>query len=167
MILLHCTTEYPAPFDEVNLRAMATMHTAFELPVGLSDHTQGIAVPIAAVALGAVVVEKHFTLDRNLPGPDHKASLIPEELSAMITGIRQVEKAQGSALKMPMRSELKNRDIARKSMVAARPIRKGETFSEENLTMKRPGNGMSPMLYWEAIGRSSHHEFQPDELIML
>lgn len=167
VILLHCTTEYPAPFDEINLRVMETMRSAFGLPIGLSDHTKGIAVSIAAVALGAVVVEKHFTLDRNLTGPDHKASLLPEELTKMISGIRQVEKSLGSALKMPTKSELKNRDIARKSLVASMPIRKGETFTEMNLTIKRPGHGMSPMLYWEVIGKPSRDDFQHDELISL
>jgi N-acetylneuraminate synthase len=165
--LLHCTTEYPAPFEEVNLRALETLVDAFGLPVGYSDHTPGVAVPLAAAALGAVVIEKHFTLDRNLPGPDHRASLEPAELAAMVQGIRQVEVALGSPDKLPTRSELKNRDIARRSLVAARSIRKGERFSEENLTTKRPGTGVSPFYYWEFIGQVAHKDFQADEVISL
>ena len=153
--LLHCTTEYPAPFTEVNLRAMETMRRAFGLAIGLSDHTPGIAVPIAAVALGARVIEKHFTLDRTLPGPDHKASLEPGELRAMIDGIRAVEAALGDGRKRPMPSELKNRDVARRSLVALAPIAKGEAFTDENLGAKRPGNGVSPMTYWDWIGRTA------------
>jgi N-acetylneuraminate synthase len=165
VILLHCTTEYPAPFDEVNLRAMSTMRTAFGLPVGLSDHTLGIAMPVAAVALGAAVIEKHFTMDRNLPGPDHKASLEPEELKMMVEAVRQVEKALGNSQKVPTFSELKNRDIARKSLVAAKPIHAGETFSASNLTMKRPGKGLSPMKYWELIGKESKKDYDVDVVI--
>jgi N-acetylneuraminate synthase len=163
--LLHCTTEYPAPFDEINLRAIATMQTAFGLPVGLSDHTQGIAVSIAAVALGAKIIEKHFTLNKNLPGPDHKASLEPAELTEMVTAIKQVEAALGKGQKIPMPSELMNRDIARKSLFAAIPIQKGEAFTLKNLTAKRPGNGLSPMQYWELIGKSAKKDYDLDEPI--
>ena len=163
--LLHCTTEYPAPFDEVNLRAMKTMRIAFGLPVGLSDHTPGIAVPIAAVALGASVIEKHFTLDRNLPGPDHKASLEPDELKAMVMAIRNVEAAMGRGRKVPTFSEIKNRDIARKSLVAAKPICKGEAFSAANIATKRPGNGISPMQYWELIVEKAKIDYEIDEAI--
>ena len=163
--LLHCTTEYPAPFDEVNLRAMKTMRIAFGLPVGLSDHTQGIAVPIAAVALGASVIEKHFTLDRNLPGPDHKASLEPDALKAMVMAIRNVEAALGTGQKVPTVSEMKNRYIARKSLVAAKQIRKGETFSAANIATKRPGTGFSPMKYWELLGRRAQKYYDYDDLI--
>ena len=165
VILLHCTTEYPAPFDEVNLRVMETMRVAFGLPVGLSDHTPGISVPIAAVALGASVIEKHFTLDRNLPGPDHKASLEPGELKAMVEGIRNVELALGKGQKIPTISELKNRNIARKSLVAAKVIRKGEKFSVSNLAMKRPGKGISPMQYWKLIAKAAKKDYDTDEII--
>lgn len=165
VVLLHCTTEYPAPYAEVNLAAMDTLRSAFGLPVGLSDHTAGISVPIAAVAKGAVVVEKHFTLDRALPGPDHRASLEPAELTAMVAGIRQVEAALGDGLKCPSASELKNMPIARKSLVAARDIKAGETFSEDNLTAKRPGSGISPMGYWEWQGRRAGRDFREDEPI--
>lgn len=163
--LLHCTTEYPAPFDEVNLRVMETMRTAFGLPVGFSDHTPGIAIPIAAVAIGATVIEKHFTLDQDLPGPDHKASLEPDELKAMVSSIRQVEAALGNGRKVPTSSELKNRNIARKSLVAISPIRKGETFSSLNLHMKRPGSGLSPMKYWELIDEEAKKDYAEDDLI--
>jgi N-acetylneuraminate synthase len=163
--LLHCTTEYPAPFMDVNLRAMDTLAGAFGLPVGYSDHTPGIAIAIAAAARGAVVIEKHFTLDKSLPGPDHQVSLEPSELTAMVKGIRQVEVALGSPCKLPAASELKNREMARKSLVATRRIRKGECFSEDNLTSKRPGNGISPLHYWDWIGRVAEKDFQPDEII--
>lgn len=166
VILLHCTTEYPAPFADVNLRAMDTMAGAFGLRVGYSDHTPGIAVAIAAAARGAAVVEKHFTLDKNLPGPDHQASLEPEELKAMIRSIREVEAALGTPGKYPAPSELKNREIARKSLVAARPIRKGERFSEENLTGKRPGTGISPLHYWEWLDKEATRDYLLDEVIM-
>ncbi len=163
--LLHCTTEYPAPVAEVNLRAMATLRQAFGLPVGYSDHTEGITIPIAAVALGATVIEKHFTLDRNLPGPDHKASLEPAELAAMVAAIRQVEQALGNGIKIPSASELKNKLIARKSLVAARAIRTGEVFSKENLTAKRPGNGVSPMEYWNYLGKVAKRDYAEDETL--
>ncbi|WP_242775238.1 N-acetylneuraminate synthase [Brevibacillus parabrevis] len=165
--LLHCTTEYPAPFREVNLRAMDTLSTAFGLPVGFSDHTEGIAVPIAAVARGAVIIEKHFTLDRNLPGPDHKASLEPQELKQMIESIRQIELALGTNVKMPTLSELKNKHVARKSLVAAHSIKKGELLTSENITAKRPGNGITPMHFWELIGKPAMKDYQPDEVIEL
>jgi sialic acid synthase SpsE len=163
--LLHCTTEYPAPFSEVNLKVMDTLAAAFNLPVGFSDHTAGIAVPIAAVALGAVMVEKHFTLDRNLPGPDHKASLEPQELADMIRSIRQVEGALGMTVKVPSSSEVKNKPIARKSLVACQLIRQGEVFTEENLSVKRPGTGISPMRYWEWLGKKATKEYLPDEKV--
>lgn len=163
--LLHCTTEYPAPIGDVNLKVMNTLKSAFGLPVGYSDHTEGIAVPIAAVARGAVVIEKHFTLDRTLPGPDHKASLEPNELKQMVTAIRVVEQALGSGRKHPAPSELKNICIARKSLVAACTIMVGEAFSAENLAVKRPGNGLSPMGYWNSIGTTTRCDYAKDELI--
>lgn len=165
VVLLHCTSEYPAPFDEVNLRALETLRSAFGLPVGLSDHTRGTAVPVAAVARGAPVVEKHFTLDRTLPGPDHRASLEPDELAAMVEGIRQAEQALGAAQKRPTPSETKNRPVARKSLVAAEPIAEGEPFTEENLTAKRPGHGLSPTRYWDYLGRTAARDYDPDDLI--
>jgi len=165
VVLLQCTSEYPAPVDEVNLRAMDTLRSAFGLPVGLSDHTRGTAVPVAAVARGATVVEKHFTLDRTLPGPDHRASLEPNELAAMVEGIRRVEQALGSARKRPTPSETKNRTVARKSLVAAAPIAKGEPFTEDNLTAKRPGTGLSPTRYWDYLGRTAARDYDTDDLI--
>lgn len=167
VILLHCTTEYPAPFHEVNLKTLKTIQKAFGLPVGLSDHTTGIATPIAAVALGAVVIEKHFTLDRGLPGPDHKASLEPIELKMMIQSIRQVEQALGSPIKAPTSSEIKNKTIARKSLVAARKIIKGESFTPENLTAKRPGDGLSPIHYWDLLGKIAERDYEQDEQVSL
>ena len=163
--LLHCTTEYPAPFGDVNLRAMDTLATAFGLKIGLSDHTSGLAIPIAAAALGAVVIEKHFTLDKSLPGPDHKASLEPKELKEMVESIRQVESALGNSLKLPAPSEMKNKTIARKSLVAATDIRKGEPFTEVNLTVKRPGSGVSPLYYWQWLVRIAERDFKADEVI--
>lgn len=151
--LLQCTTEYPAPYGDVNLRAMETMKHAFNLPVGLSDHTPGIAIAIAAAAREACVIEKHFTLDRNLPGPDHKASLEPNELKEMIIAIRQVEEALGSPLKAPAPSEIKNISMARKSVVATKSIKKGVVFTDDNITVKRPGDGISPMYYWDLVGK--------------
>jgi len=167
MTILHCTTEYPAPIDEVNLLAMLSIGAAFDVAVGYSDHTDGIEVSIAAVALGATIIEKHFTLDRNLPGPDHKASLEPEELKAMICGIRRVERALGDTVKQLSPSEARNRAVARKSIVAARPIVKGERFSEENLTTKRPGTGVSPMSWDDVLLRRATRDFETDELIEL
>ena len=164
--VLHCSTEYPTPFEDVNLRAMLTIRNAFPaISVGYSDHTLGIEVPIAAVAMGATVIEKHFTLDRNLPGPDHRASLEPHELAAMISAIRNVEKALGTGIKKPSPSELKNIPVARKSIVAAVPIKKGETFTEMNITAKRPGTGITPMRWNEIIGRKAAKPYRKDELI--
>jgi N-acetylneuraminate synthase len=163
--LLHCTTEYPAPFEEVNLNALATLRGAFGLPVGLSDHTAGIAVAIAAVALGAAIIEKHFTLDRCLPGPDHAASLEPPALREMVLAIRQVEAAMGSSGKRPVRSELGNREAVRKSLVAASPLPQGELFSAENLAAKRPGTGISPLCYWDLLGRRADRDYEADEMI--
>ena len=165
--LLHCTTEYPAPFEEVNLTVMDTLRSAFGLPVGYSDHTEGIAVPIAAVARGAVAIEKHFTIDRTLPGPDHKASIEPNELKQMVTAIRVVERALGSGRKHPTPSELRNMSVARKSLVAAVAICAGEPFTVENLVVKRPGNGLSPMRYWELLNRPSSRDFSADESVCL
>ncbi len=167
MTLLHCTTEYPTPMAEVNLRAMQTLHRAFGVAVGYSDHTTGIEVTIAAVALGATVIEKHFTLDRNLPGPDHKASLEPSELKAMVTAIRNIEVALGDGIKRLTPSEAKNKPIARKSLVATTPIRKGELFTAGNLTAKRPGTGISPMRWDEVLGQKAVRDFMIDELIEL
>ena len=163
--LLHCNTEYPTPYEDVNLRAMETMRNAFHLEVGYSDHTKGIEVPIAAVALGATLIEKHFTLDRNMEGPDHKASLEPDELAAMVSGIRHIEKALGSGNKTPSSSEQKNIIVARKSIVAATDIRKGDVFSEENLTVKRPGTGISPMRWFDILGTVADRDYKEDELI--
>jgi len=163
--LLHCTTEYPAPYSEVNLRAMNTLHQAFALPVGYSDHTQGIAISIAAAALGATVIEKHFTLDRNLPGPDHKASLEPKELTEMVRSIRQVGQSLGASSKAPTPAELRNRPIARKSLVAGRDISQGEVFTAENLIVKRPGDGIAPLHYWEMLGNTATRHYTTDELI--
>ena len=165
--VLHCTTEYPAPMNEVNLRAMQSIHAAFGVAVGYSDHTPGIEVAVAAVAMGASVIEKHFTLDRDMPGPDHKASLEPEELEAMIRAIRNIEVAMGDGVKRLTPSEARNRPIARKSLVASRPIKSGELFSIENITAKRPGTGISPMRWDEVIGRVSPRDFSADELIEL
>ncbi|WP_305046891.1 N-acetylneuraminate synthase [Geoalkalibacter sp.] len=165
--LLHCNTEYPTPMEDVNLRAMTTLGTTFATQVGYSDHTLGIEIPIAAVALGATVIEKHFTLDRTLEGPDHKASLEPGELAAMVKAIRNVSTALGSGIKAPSASERRNIPIARKSIVAARAIRRGELFSEENLATKRPAQGLSPMLWDEVLGRPANKDFAPDEPIIL
>jgi N,N'-diacetyllegionaminate synthase len=165
--VLHCTTEYPTPVEDVNLHAMVNIGKSFGVNVGYSDHTLGIEVPIAAVALGAAVIEKHFTLDRNLPGPDHRASLEPGELKAMVQGIRNIEKALGDGIKRPSPSELKNKPIARKSIVAACSIKAGEAFSEKNLTAKRPGTGISPMQWDNVIGGTASRDFNEDELIEL
>lgn len=163
--LLHCTTEYPAPPADVNLNAMATMRTAFGLPVGYSDHTQGIHISIAAVAAGATIIEKHLTLDRTMPGPDHIASLEPSELAEMVRAIRDVECALGNGLKIPARSEVKNIAVARKSLVAAQEIPKGTLFNAENLTTKRPGTGVCAMHFDEFLGRPALRDYQADELI--
>lgn len=165
--VLHCNTEYPTPMSDVNLKAMSSIRDAFGVAVGYSDHTSGIEVPIAAVALGAVVIEKHLTLDRNLAGPDHKASLEPEEFAAMVHAIRNIERAMGDGIKRPSLSEAKNKPIARKSLVAARSIQAGETFTLENLAVKRPGTGISPMRWDEVIGRTAPCDFAEDELIRL
>ena len=168
LILLHCNTEYPTPFEDVNLKAMDALRKEFGVEVGYSDHTKGIEVPIAAVALGATVIEKHFTLDRTLPGPDHKASLEPDELKAMVSAIRNIEKAVGGdGTKHVSESEKKNIAIARKSIVAACDIKAGEVFTEDNLTVKRPGNGVSPMRWEEVIGQKAKRDFNEDELIEL
>ena len=163
--LLHCNTEYPTPFADVNLNAMITLRNELGVSTGYSDHTLGIEVPVAAVALGAEVIEKHFTLDRNLPGPDHKASLLPDELKAMVSAIRNIEKALGTGLKRVTDSEAKNIEAARKSIVAAVAIKAGEVFTEENLTVKRPGNGLSPMKWYDVVGRQASRDYQPDEPI--
>ncbi|MFX4263253.1 N-acetylneuraminate synthase [Pelotomaculum propionicicum] len=163
--LLHCTTEYPAPYTDVNLNAIKTMRDTLHLPVGYSDHTKGIEIPMAAVALGATVIEKHFTLDKNLEGPDHKASLEPDELASMVNAIRNVELAMGTGEKKPAECELKNMAVARKSIIASRSIKEGEVLSEDNLTVKRPGTGISPMLWFEVLGQRAIREFEEDELI--
>ncbi|MBA2877262.1 N-acetylneuraminate synthase [Anoxybacillus kamchatkensis] len=163
--LLHCTTEYPTPYEDVHLNAMDDMREEFHLPVGLSDHTEGIVVPIAAVAKGATIIEKHFTLDKTLPGPDHKASLNPNELKEMVQSIRIVEKALGEKQKRPTQTELKNKEIARKSLVAAQAIRRGEKFTFNNLTVKRPGTGIKPYYYWDYIGKIAERNYGKDEVI--
>ncbi len=163
--LLHCTTEYPAPFHEINLNAMHAMREVFGLDIGYSDHSEGITVPISAATLGAVLLEKHFTLDKNLPGPDHKASLDPDELKDMISAIRIVEKILGDPIKKPTFSEIGNREIARRSLVAAKNIDEGASFTEKNLTMKRPGTGISPMRYWDFLGTRSTQSYNEDEVI--
>lgn len=167
IILLHCTTQYPTPYEAVNLRAMVALATLGCRSVGYSDHTPGISVPIAAVALGASVIEKHFTLDRTLPGPDQKASLEPDELRQMVESIRQVEAALGTPEKLVAEVERPNIEVARKSIVAARHISKGELFTEENITVKRPGSGISPMLWDSVIGQPSPDDFEADSLIWL
>ena len=163
--ILHCTTEYPAPFAEVNLLAMDTLRNTFGLAVGYSDHTTGIAVTIAAVARGAVLIEKHFTLNKMLPGPDHKASLEPKELKMLVQTVREVELALGSNIKAPTVSEIKNVQIARKSLVAAKDIQAGELFDEMNLTVKRPGDGLSPFCFWDLLGTKSSRSYIKDEKI--
>lgn len=163
--VLHCTTEYPTPMLDVNLRAMVNMKAALGVEVGYSDHTRGIEVPVAAVALGATIIEKHFTLDRSLPGPDHQASLEPDELKAMVDAIRNIEMALGDGIKRPSASERKNIPIARKSIVAIRAIRAGETFTADNIAAKRPGTGISPMRWDEVVGRTASRDYSIDELI--
>ena len=165
--LLHCTTDYPASPEDVNLRAMLTMKEHCGCPVGYSDHTQGIEVSVAAVALGAEVIEKHFTLDKTMEGPDHKASLEPNELRAMVKAVRNIERALGNGLKVPSESEKMNIEVARKSIIAARDIRKGEIFTEENLTTKRPGTGICPMMWNEILGTEARRDFMEDELIKI
>lgn len=165
--VLHCNTEYPTPFRDVNLRAMLTIKNTFKVAVGYSDHTLGIEVPIAAVSLGASIIEKHFTLDRNMEGPDHKASVEPQELKAMIKAIRNIEKALGNGIKKPSQSELKNKEIVRKSIVAAENIKRGQAFTEENVTIKRPAMGISPMQWNKLIGKIAKRDFKKDELIRI
>jgi N,N'-diacetyllegionaminate synthase len=163
--VLHCTSAYPAPITDVNLLAMRTIRENLDVAVGYSDHTLGIEVSIAAVALGATVIEKHFTLDRNLPGPDHKASLEPSELNALVSQIRSIEKALGDGVKRLMPSEMENIEIARRSLVAKEPIKKGEVFSSLNLAVKRPGTGISPMAWDRIIGTEARRDYDEDELI--
>lgn len=165
--VLHCNTEYPTPMKDVNLKAMLEIKEKFGVKVGYSDHTEGIEVPIAAVALGAAVIEKHFTLDKHMEGPDHKASLEPSELKAMVKSIRNIEQALGTGHKTISESERKNIEIARKSIVAAKDIKEGEIFTEENITVKRPGNGISPMEWENVIGKVAKRNFQEEELIEL
>ena len=165
--LLHCTTEYPAPFESVNLRAMNTLREKFGTKVGYSDHTVGFEVAVAAAVLGASVIEKHFTLNHNMEGPDHKASLEPEEVEIMVNNIRLIEKALGDGVKQPAEAEKKNIAIARKSIVAAKDIKKGEIFTEDNITVKRPGSGISPMRWFEVLGTEAVRDFGEDELIEL
>jgi N-acetylneuraminate synthase len=165
--LLHCTTNYPCPYDEVNLTAMNTLKEAFKLPVGYSDHTLGIEVPIAAVSMGATIIEKHFTLDKNMEGPDHKASLEPEELKKMVKAIRNIEEAIGDGIKKPNRSEIEIMKVVRKSIVASKDIKKGDIFTENNVIVKRPGIGISPMKWDEVIGKKAIKDFTEDELIII
>ena len=163
--VLHCNTEYPTPFEDVNLNAMLTIRDAFKVKVGYSDHTPGIEAPVAAVALGAAVIEKHFTIDKNMKGPDHKASLEPDELKAMVHAIRNIEKALGNGIKKPSRSEMKNIQVVRKSIVAAKDIKKGETFTDDNITVKRPGTGISPLKWDGIIGKAAIKDFAENEFI--
>jgi N,N'-diacetyllegionaminate synthase len=164
--ILHCNTEYPTPMEDVNLKAMLSIADHFNTDIGYSDHTNGIEVPVAAVALGATIIEKHFTLNKNMEGPDHKASLEPLELKAMVKAIRNVEMAlSGNGIKEPSKSEIKNIEIARKSIVASKNIATGDVFCEENLTVKRPGNGLNPMLWESVIGQRSNRDYLADELI--
>ena len=165
--VLHCTSEYPAPFNEINLQAIQTIRDNFDVAVGYSDHTLGIEASIAAVAMGASVIEKHFTLNKNFAGPDHNASILPEELSAMIKSIRNIELALGDGTKLPTAGEIKNMEFVRKSLVASRRIKKGELFNSENLTSKRPGTGISPMRWNDVVGKTAKKDFLEDELIEL
>jgi len=164
--VLHCNTEYPTPVEDVNIKAMLTIKAEFPgVNIGYSDHTLGIEIPIAAVAMGATIIEKHFTIDKNMEGPDHKASLEPKELRAMVCAIRNIEKALGDGIKKASPSELKNKPIVCKSIIAARDISKGEVFTEENLTIKRPGTGISPMRWDEIVGKTSTKDYHEDDLI--
>ncbi len=165
IIVLHCNTEYPTPYEDVNLKAMQHIKEVLKKQVGYSDHTTGIEIPVAAVALGATVIEKHFTLDKSMEGPDHKASLNPEELKQMILSIKNVERALGSGVKKRTESEEKNLEIARKSIVAKREIQAGEILSEQNLTVKRPGNGINPMRWYDVLGKAASKDYKQDELI--
>lgn len=163
--ILHCTTDYPTPIDEVNLRAIGTISSAFMLQTGYSDHTEGIEVALAAAALGAEIIEKHFTLDRDLPGPDHQSSLEPDELALMVQCIRRVERALGDSRKVPAPSEFKNRGVARKSLVAASEVEAGDRWSMDNLTVKRPGTGISPMRYWNYLGQKVESSYSANQLL--
>jgi len=165
--ILHCVTEYPAPPAAVNLRAMGTIRAAFGLPVGYSDHANGIAIPVAAAALGAVMIEKHFTLDRALPGPDHAASLEPGELKAMIAGIHDAVTALGDGVKEPNEAEMENRKVVRRSLHATQPIQAGELFGEANVGVMRPGDGLAPALYWDLLGRVANRDYAPGERLEL
>ncbi len=164
--VLHCNTEYPTPFEDVNLNAMQTIKNLLNIKAGYSDHTNGVEIPVAAVALGARIIEKHFTIDKNMEGPDHKASLDPLELKQMVDAIRNIEKAMGNGIKCPSESEEKNKTIARKSIVATRPIKRGERFSANNVTTKRPGTGISPMLWDEIIGQVAAKDYNMDDMIL-
>ncbi|WP_217586175.1 N-acetylneuraminate synthase [Lentibacillus saliphilus] len=163
--ILHCTSEYPTPYEEINLNTIEYIKEKFDLPTGLSDHSQGIIAPVAAVAKGACIIEKHFTLDKKMDGPDHKASLDPLELKEMVESIRITEKALGDWEKKPIEIELKNREVARKSLVASCRIKRGETFSSNNLTVKRPGTGVAPYYYWDCIGKTATRNYEKDEMI--
>ncbi len=165
--ILHCNTEYPTPLKDANVKAMLDIQKNFGTKVGYSDHTLGLEAPLAAVALGATVVEKHFTLDKNMEGPDHAASMSPEELTALVKAIRNTELALGDGVKKVTESEAKNKDVARKSIVAKVPIKAGEVFTTDNITVKRPGNGISPMRWYEVLGQSAKRDFSLDELIEL
>ena len=165
--VLHCNTEYPTLMEDVNLRAMITMKNDLEVNVGYSDHTRGIEVPIAAVAMGATVIEKHFSLDRNMDGPDHAASLEPDELKQMVSAIRNIEKAMGDGVKKPSKSEAKNINVARRSIVASKNIKAGEKFTEDNLAVKRPGTGISPLQWDELLGLEANKDFIADDLISI
>lgn len=164
--LLHCTSQYPAPLTDINLKVLNTLKNTFNLSVGYSDHTAGITIPIAAAAMGARVIEKHFTLDQNLPGPDHKASITPSEFTDMVKGVRDVEVALGSSIKYPQLSEFETREVARKSLVASQNILKGEYFNESNLVIKRPGHGLSPVNYWLLLGQKAQQNYQAGDLIV-
>ena len=163
--LLHCTTEYPAPMESINLRSMQTIGAAFNLPYGYSDHTEGIEISVAAAAMGASIIEKHFTLDKTANGPDHSASITPDELQLLVNSVRNVEAAMGSPLKIPSKIELDNAKVARKSIVALKDISCGDTFSKENLSVIRPGTGMSPMNYWDLIGRKATKDYSQSDFI--
>jgi N-acetylneuraminate synthase len=165
VVLLHCTTEYPAPPSSMNLRAMETLRSTFRLPVGLSDHSQGIHFASAAVALGAEVIEKHFTMDRTLPGPDHRASIEPDELATLVRNIREIETGLGSGEKIPDAAEMDNRTVARRSLVATAPIRRGEKFTEQNVAAKRPEGGVPPIRFWAYMGRAANRDYEIDEAI--
>ncbi|MGM8213708.1 N-acetylneuraminate synthase [Virgibacillus sp. W0430] len=163
--ILHCTTEYPTPVEDVNLNVVDGMKKEFNLPIGLSDHSEGILIPIAAVAKGVSIIEKHFTLDKTLPGPDHVASLEPAQLKEMVQSIRVIESSLGEEKKKPLKRELKNKEVARKSLVAAKSIKAGDMFTKENLTIKRPGTGIAPYHYWNYLGEKSDKDYEEDEVI--